>query len=149
MRVLNVNYGGATNPSSRNQTPVITPLHRLHHLSHSSTISPSSHSTHACHLFEFPPRHTVTLPIEPFHEFALIASDGLWEVFTAQEAVNFLRGLFLEKSPETRNPGRKSAGARSRVTMNDMVNDACEQLVGAALARGTSDNVSVVVIMIN
>ena len=33
--------------------------------------------------------------------------------------------------------------------MNDKVSDACGQLVRAALARGSTDNVSVVVIMLN
>ena len=89
----------------------------------------------------------MTLPIEPFHEFALIASDGLWEVFTAQEAVNFIRGLLL--SSDSSHPRSKSAEARSYSAMTDLVNDACGQLVKAALARGSTDNVSAVVIMLN
>ena len=41
------------------------------------------------------------------------------------------------------------SGAKSRAMMNDMVNNACGQLVRAAVARGSNDNISVVVIMIN
>ena len=132
--VLNVTYGKVINPSLQNQTSVSTLS--TNHVSFPSSpfISPSS-----CFL---PFLLIVTLPIEPFHEFALIASDGLWEVFTAQEAVNFLRGWLLSSDP-------KNPGVKSRTMTNGIVNDACEQLVNAALARGSTDNISAVMIMLH
>jgi len=58
-------------------------------------------------------------------EFLLLATDGLWEVFSHQEAVSFV----AEKLNELTDPSIVS-----------------EKLVEAALAKGSKDNVTVTVV---
>jgi serine/threonine protein phosphatase PrpC len=63
--------------------------------------------------------------VESNHEFLILASDGLWDVFTCQEAVNFVRMQLL--------------------TCKDL-NKAAEAIIKKALSRGTQDNTSVVIV---
>ena len=39
----------------------------------------------------------MTMAIEDDHEFIILACDGLWDVFTNQEAVNFVRKMLFEE----------------------------------------------------
>ena len=58
-------------------------------------------------------------------EFMLLACDGLWDVFSAQSAVDFARRMLVqEHAPEV----------------------VCEGLVAEALKRGSTDNVSVLLV---
>ena len=63
--------------------------------------------------------------VEEGEEFMLLASDGLWEVFTSQSAVDF---------------------AREHLRSHNDPRGCSEALIGEALRRGTTDNVSVVVL---
>lgn len=62
--------------------------------------------------------------VEPSHEFVIMASDGLWDVFSCQEAVNFVRKqLLLYKD----------------------LDRAAKNLIDKAIERGTQDNTSCVI----
>lgn len=63
--------------------------------------------------------------VEEHHEFVVLASDGLWDVFPPQECVNFVRKQLFK----TKNIDRTAA-----------------ELIQKAMKRGSQDNVSVVII---
>jgi hypothetical protein len=66
-------------------------------------------------------------------EFLIVASDGLWEVFSNEDAISVARRCFSRAAD--RNASRLVA---TRI--------ACKVLVKAAAQRGSTDNVSVVVV---
>lgn len=75
-------------------------------------------------------QHVISKPdfkqftVEPSHEFVILASDGLWDVFQCQEAVNFVRKqLFVCKD----------------------LHKAARALIDKAIERGTQDNTSCVI----
>ena len=63
--------------------------------------------------------------VEEHHEFVVLASDGLWDVFPPQECVNFVRKQLFK----TKNIDRTAS-----------------ELIQKAMKRGSQDNVSVVII---
>jgi serine/threonine protein phosphatase PrpC len=63
--------------------------------------------------------------LERSYEFMILACDGLWDVFTCQEAVNFVRKKLL--------------------SVKD-VDKVAQLLVAKAISRGTQDNTSVIVV---
>lgn len=63
--------------------------------------------------------------VEEHHEFVVLASDGLWDVFPPQECVNFVRKQLFK----TKNIDKTAA-----------------ELIQKALKRGSQDNVSVVIV---
>ena len=63
--------------------------------------------------------------ITPMTEFAVVASDGLWDVMEPQLVVNFVRKIVNKK--------------------NDL-QEAAAELVREALARGSVDNVTVLIV---
>lgn len=66
-----------------------------------------------------------TRALDDDDEFMLLACDGLWDVFSAQSAVDFARRLLVqEHAPAV----------------------VCEGLVAEALKRGSTDNVSVLLV---
>ena len=67
--------------------------------------------------------------VDATHEFVVIASDGLWDVFTSQECINYVRWQLKQQA-------------------GDLTKTA-EALVSAAFARGTADNTSVVIVAFN
>lgn len=70
----------------------------------------------------------LTMDIEPDHEFIILACDGLWDVFTNQEAVNFVRKMLFEE------------GNIALVA---------QELIAKALDRGSVDNISAVIVCLN
>lgn len=66
--------------------------------------------------------------IESTCEFVIMASDGLWDVFPCQEAVNFVR---------------------KQLTVHKDLDLAAKELINKAIARGTQDNTSVVICAFN
>lgn len=72
---------------------------------------------------------TRTLLVDPQCEFLLLASDGLWDKVDNQEAVDIARPLCI------------SDDKASRV-------DACRRLVDTAVARGSTDDISVLIIQL-
>ncbi|XP_075013813.1 integrin-linked kinase-associated serine/threonine phosphatase 2C isoform X2 [Calonectris borealis] len=71
--------------------------------------------------------------------FILIACDGLFKVFTPEEAVNFIMSCLEDKNIQTRE-GKLEADARYEA--------ACNRLANKAVQRGSADNVTVMVVRI-
>nr|XP_009663424.1 PREDICTED: integrin-linked kinase-associated serine/threonine phosphatase 2C [Struthio camelus australis] len=71
--------------------------------------------------------------------FILIACDGLFKVFTPEEAVNFIVSCLEDKNIQTRE-GKLEADARYEA--------ACNRLANKAVQRGSADNVTVMVVRI-
>mmetsp|Transcript_1333 Transcript_1333/g.1401 ORF Transcript_1333/g.1401 Transcript_1333/m.1401 type:complete len:570 (-) Transcript_1333:130-1839(-) len=71
---------------------------------------------------------TIELEVKSSHEFVVLASDGVWDVLTPEEVVNFVR----------RRLGDHGDCQRAAI-----------ETVSKAEARGTSDNTSVVVCALN
>lgn len=67
--------------------------------------------------------------VDSCHEFIVIASDGLWDVFSSQECINFVRWQLQKQE-------------------GDLTKTA-EALVAAAFIRGTADNTSAVICALN
>jgi serine/threonine protein phosphatase PrpC len=63
--------------------------------------------------------------ITPMTEFAIIATDGLWDIISPQEAVNFIRKNLLKKQD---------------------LQEAARSLCKEALSKGSVDNVTVLVV---
>ncbi|KFO55970.1 Integrin-linked kinase-associated serine/threonine phosphatase 2C, partial [Corvus brachyrhynchos] len=71
--------------------------------------------------------------------FILIACDGLFKVFTPEEAVNFIVSCLEDKNIQMRE-GKLEADARYEA--------ACNRLANKAVQRGSADNVTVMVVRI-
>jgi protein phosphatase 2C family protein 2/3 len=56
-------------------------------------------------------------------EFLIIGSDGIWDVFRSQNAVDF---------------------ARRRLQQHNDVKQCCKEIIGEAIKRGATDNLTVV-----
>lgn len=70
---------------------------------------------------------TRVLPIQPDHEFLILASDGLWDKVSNQEAVDTVRPLFVG----VENPEPLFA---------------CKKLVEIAVSRRSIDDISVMLV---
>ncbi|XP_043347590.1 integrin-linked kinase-associated serine/threonine phosphatase 2C isoform X5 [Dermochelys coriacea] len=71
--------------------------------------------------------------------FIMLACDGLFKVFSPEEAVNFIMSCLEDKNIQTRE-GKLEADARYEA--------ACNRLANKAVQRGSADNVTVVVVRI-
>nr|XP_042714706.1 integrin-linked kinase-associated serine/threonine phosphatase 2C isoform X6 [Chrysemys picta bellii]XP_042714707.1 integrin-linked kinase-associated serine/threonine phosphatase 2C isoform X6 [Chrysemys picta bellii]XP_042714708.1 integrin-linked kinase-associated serine/threonine phosphatase 2C isoform X6 [Chrysemys picta bellii] len=71
--------------------------------------------------------------------FIMLACDGLFKVFSPEEAVNFILSCLEDKNIQTRE-GKLAADARYEA--------ACNRLANKAVQRGSADNVTVVVVRI-
>nr|XP_046246050.1 integrin-linked kinase-associated serine/threonine phosphatase 2C isoform X2 [Scatophagus argus] len=71
--------------------------------------------------------------------FIILACDGLFKVFSADEAVKFVLGVLQEGSVEQK-PGLTEEELRFEA--------ACQQLAGEAVRRGCADNVTVILVSI-
>ncbi|XP_041797062.1 integrin-linked kinase-associated serine/threonine phosphatase 2C isoform X1 [Chelmon rostratus] len=71
--------------------------------------------------------------------FIILACDGLFKVFSADEAVKFVLGVLQEGSVEPR-PGLTEEELRFEA--------ACQQLASEAVRRGCADNVTVILVSI-
>ncbi|XP_075773983.1 integrin-linked kinase-associated serine/threonine phosphatase 2C isoform X5 [Pelodiscus sinensis] len=71
--------------------------------------------------------------------FILLACDGLFKVFSPEEAVNFILSCLEDKNIQTRE-GKLAADTRYEA--------ACNRLANKAVQRGSADNVTVVVVRI-
>lgn len=70
--------------------------------------------------------------------FAIVACDGLWDMFSPQDAVDFAHNVLVaQNKPITAEEAEKVARA------------VCVSLVNEAVKRGSQDNVTVVLIIFN
>ncbi len=69
-----------------------------------------------------------TVEILPTYEFVILACDGLFDVFTNQEAVNFVR---------------------RQLCIYGNISKVAEALVNKAIERGSQDNISVLICCLN
>ncbi|XP_029373335.1 integrin-linked kinase-associated serine/threonine phosphatase 2C isoform X2 [Echeneis naucrates] len=81
-----------------------------------------------------------TFQVTTNDRFFILACDGLFKVFSAEEAVNFVLNILQDKSVEQR-VGLTEEEARFEA--------ACQQLASEAVRRGCADNVTVILISVN
>ncbi|XP_063349331.1 integrin-linked kinase-associated serine/threonine phosphatase 2C isoform X1 [Pelmatolapia mariae] len=77
--------------------------------------------------------------LTPNDRFIILACDGLFKVFSADEAVKFVLGVLQEGSKE------KGAGQMEEERWFEA---ACQQLASEAVRRGCADNVTVILVSI-
>nr|XP_013013031.2 integrin-linked kinase-associated serine/threonine phosphatase 2C isoform X2 [Cavia porcellus] len=77
--------------------------------------------------------------LTPNDRFILLACDGLFKVFTPEEAVNFILSCLEDEKIQTRE-GKPAVDARYEA--------ACNRLANKAVQRGSADNVTVMVVQI-
>lgn len=78
--------------------------------------------------------------------FIILACDGLFKVFSADEAVKFVLTVLQGGGVEQRaGPMEQRAGPTERELLFEA---ACQQLAGEAVRRGCADNVTVILISI-
>lgn len=77
--------------------------------------------------------------LTPNDRFILLACDGLFKVFTPEEAVNFILSCLEDEKIQSRE-GKPTVDARYEA--------ACNRLASKAVQRGSADNVTVMVVRI-
>uniref|UniRef100_A0A8C0HUL2 Integrin-linked kinase-associated serine/threonine phosphatase 2C n=3 Tax=Cetacea TaxID=9721 RepID=A0A8C0HUL2_BALMU len=77
--------------------------------------------------------------LTPNDRFILLACDGLFKVFTPEEAVNFILSCLEDEKIQSRE-GKPAVDARYET--------ACNRLANKAVQRGSADNVTVMVVRI-
>ncbi|XP_035878536.1 integrin-linked kinase-associated serine/threonine phosphatase 2C isoform X2 [Phyllostomus discolor] len=77
--------------------------------------------------------------LTPNDRFILLACDGLFKVFTPEEAVNFILSCLEDEKIQSRE-GKPAADAR--------YDAACNRLASKAVQRGSADNVTVMLVRI-
>ena len=105
---------------------------------------------------------TLTTPIHPNDEFVIIGCDGLWDVMTYQEAVDFCRDMLLEGAHQgggeedhggdnggsgamEEASGRSSGGMLHSTKYH--AQDITDALVHHAIQKGSNDNVTVLLLL--
>jgi serine/threonine protein phosphatase PrpC len=99
-----------------------------------------------------------TFDVEDDDEFIILASDGLWDVMSSQEAISFVRDTLRESGPVLEGSSKASSDSEiqedeteseSEPASTNLQNRIADLLVAEALKRGTTDNVTVVVLWLN
>ena len=70
--------------------------------------------------------------------FLMLASDGLWDVWTSEEAVSFVSVKL----------GFTSRGAPVGGVAQTLIVEACDDLIAEAVRRGSEDNITVVIVVL-
>ncbi|XP_066535824.1 integrin-linked kinase-associated serine/threonine phosphatase 2C isoform X2 [Hoplias malabaricus] len=78
--------------------------------------------------------------LSPKDRFVILACDGLFKVFSAEEAVKFVSKILQDESTDEKT-GHKLEGA-------GLYEAACQRLASEAVRRGCADNVTVILISI-
>jgi serine/threonine protein phosphatase PrpC len=81
---------------------------------------------------------------EDSDEFVILASDGLWDVVTSQEAVSLIHDRLRAESSENAGSAEYSENVKLVLRKN-----MSKFLAREALRRGSADNISVVVVWLN
>ena len=83
-------------------------------------------------------------------QFVILASDGLWDVMSSQDAVDHVRdimsGAVKLSSTGQIGDGRRADQKAIRDVLNERRKKIGQLLAEEALRRGTTDNVSVIVV---
>lgn len=74
--------------------------------------------------------------ITPKTEFAILATDGLWDVMTPQVAVTFVRKKLTSPSPNSSSSSNR----------NQDLHKIAQELIHEAIDRGSVDNVSCIIL---
>eukprot|EP00897_Mesotaenium_endlicherianum_P010457 jgi/Mesen1/943/ME000118S00130 len=82
----------------------------------------------------------------PDDECMILASDGLWDVISSQEACEFVLKVFQQKSAESQQEQAAGADAGAAPAGGSPSSVAASALTKLALTRGSGDNISVVVV---
>lgn len=77
--------------------------------------------------------------LSPNDKFVLLACDGLFKVFSADEAVQFVLGVLENETVELKEGQSEGAG---------LFEAACQRLASEAVRRGSADNVTVILVSI-
>lgn len=77
--------------------------------------------------------------LSPNDKFVLLACDGLFKVFSADEAVRFVLGVLENETVELKEGQSEGAG---------LFEAACQRLASEAVRRGSADNVTVILVSI-
>jgi len=89
--------------------------------------------------------HVVATELCQDDSFLLLACDGVWDVMTDQEAVDFVAGKFRtsrELAEEQRSPDDPP------LNLNELAEHACRALVREALDRRSLDNVTAMLVVL-
>lgn len=94
-----------------------------------------------------------TYDVEDDDEFIILGSDGLWDVMSSQEAVSFVQDTLRDSGPVLEGSSKASLDSEIQEDESDsesepastyVQNRIADLLVAEALKRGTTDNVTVV-----
>jgi serine/threonine protein phosphatase PrpC len=89
--------------------------------------------------------YVMATEICPEDSLLLLACDGVWDVMTDQEAVEFVAGKFRtlkDVAEEQRDP------AAPPLNLNELAENACRALVREALDRRSLDNVTAMLVVL-
>lgn len=75
--------------------------------------------------------------------FMILACDGLFKVFSADEAVKFVLGVLQDGAKSPPDPQEEEEGEEE-----ERLEAACQQLASEAVKRGCADNVTVILVSI-
>lgn len=80
-------------------------------------------------------------------KFLLLACDGLWDVISNEEATQFVKD-FLTYTPDINDPlvAKGMKPYPSAATVQKALNNCCKKLAEFAVDRGSSDNVTVMLL---
>jgi protein phosphatase len=88
------------------------------------------------------------LPVEEGHDrndFVILASDGLWDVMTSQNCVNFVMDRLTPSNQQTKHMSPSELERQTSTRRKRMSRDLADE----AIRRGSCDNVCVVILWLN
>lgn len=80
-------------------------------------------------------------------EFIMIACDGIWDVMSSDSAVGFVQQTLYQEMTQPRRQLSRTSQNKKTPHAVLALEQTCAKLVGACLAKGSSDNMSCVVII--
>jgi serine/threonine protein phosphatase PrpC len=115
-------------------------VHRVQHLSLSRAIG----DRFAKPIVTADPEIRVFPVADGDDEFFLLASDGLWDVMTSQDVVDFVHSTL-----ENENSNKQLRGDEKAIKMRVLYKKMAKLVAEEALARGSSDNICVLLVWLD